>query len=177
MRLLAVVGAALLVVAACGGPDQMNQGATAGAAASAAPAGVRVVPFETLQAFLPDLAGWTRGVPRGETDTVEAVSRVTVDYEKPPGTLSFELMDSSMNDAVLALIHAAIKGENPELKPTTLAGFPAAEEWLADYQRGSVHVLVGGRFMVVVTGESVQNLDIVREAARAIDLAKLATLK
>jgi hypothetical protein len=136
-----------------------------------------VAPFESLQAFLPELPGWTQGVPRGETDTVEALSRVTVDYEKPPATLRFELMDSSMNDSVLALIHAAIRGENPELRPTTIAGFPAAEEWFAGSQRGSVHVLVGGRFMVVVTGESVRNLDSVREAARAIDLAKLATLK
>ena len=177
MRLLTVMGAALLAVTGCGGPNQVNQGATAGAAAPAVPAGVRVVPFETLQSFLPDLPGWTRGVPSGETDTVESVSRVTVVYEKPPGTLSFELMDSSMSDAVLALIHEAIKGENPELKPTTLAGFPAAEQWFDELNRGAIHVLVGGRFMVVVTGESVPGPDTIRAAAKAIDLAKLATLK
>jgi hypothetical protein len=178
MRLLALVGVALVAAAACGGPEKVNQDAmTAAPAASAASSGIEVVPFESLQALLPNLPGWTRGVPSGETDTVQSVSRVTVDYDKPPSTLSFELMDSSMNEAVLALIKEAIKGENPELKPTTLAAFPAAEQWFDEPQRGAIHVLVGGRFMLVVTGESVSGLDTIREAAAAIDLNKLAALK
>jgi len=178
MRLLAAVGAALVAVAACGGPAGVNQGVTPpGDAARAAPASIKVVPFETLQALLPDLPGWTRGVPSGTTDTAESVSRVTVDYEKPPGTLSVELTDTSMNAVVLAQIQDAIKGENPGLKPTMLAGFPAAEQWFDESQRGAIHVLVDGRFMLVVTGESVPGLDTIRKAAATVDLGKLAALQ
>jgi hypothetical protein len=86
-------------------------------------------------------------------------------------------MDSSMNPAVLALIDEAIKGQNPEMQPTTLKGFPGAEEWYSVSSRGSVHLLVGGRFMVVVTGETVPDLATIRAAAEAIDLQRMATLK
>lgn len=146
-------------------------------AVQARPANVRVVPHTTLEALLPALPGWQRGTPRGETDTEESVSRVTVDYDKGPSTLSFEFMDSSLNNDVLALIKEAIKGQNPEMKPTTLAGFPGAEEWTQESKRGSVHILVAGRFMVAVTGEHVPDLAAVRQAVQAIDLQKMAALK
>jgi hypothetical protein len=147
------------------------------AAAQARRGAVKVVPHTALQALLPALPGWQRGQPQGETDTEESVSRVTVDYDKGPSTLSVEFMDSSMNEDVLALIKEAIKGQNPEMKPTTLAGLPAAEEWTNESHRGSVHILVAGRFMVVVTGETVPDLATVRKAAETIDFQKMAALK
>ena len=78
---------------------------------------------------------------------------------------------------MLALIKEAIKGQNPEMKPTTLAGFPGAEEWVKESLQGAVHVLVAGRFMVVVSGEGVPDLATVRKAAETIDLQKMAALK
>ena len=141
------------------------------------PAGVRVVPHQTLESLLPNLPGWQRGEPQGETDTAESVSRVTVDYEKGPIRLSFEFMDSSMNDAMLAMIKEAIKGQDRAMKPTTLAGFPGAEEWTNESHQGTVHILVAGRFMVAVTGEGVADLATIRKAVEAIDLKKMAALK
>ncbi len=146
------------------------------AAAQARP-GVKVVPHAALQALLPALPGWQRGQPQGETDTAESVSRVTVAYEKGPSRLSFEFMDSSMNEDVLALIKEAIKGQTPDMKPTTLAGFPAAEEWFKDSLHGSVSILVAGRFIVGVTGEGVPDLATIRKAAETIDFQKMAALK
>src|SRR5262245_7176991 len=151
--------------------------AAAGPAAQSRRPSVRVVPHATLQSLLPNMPGWQRGEPRGGTDTEESVSRVTVDYDKPPATLSVEFMDSSLNEDVLALIKEAIAGRNKEMKPTTLAGFPGAEEWTEESHRGSVHILVGGRFMVVVTGETVPSLAFIRQAAETIDLLKMAALK
>ena len=78
---------------------------------------------------------------------------------------------------MLVLINEAINGQNPEMTPTTLKGFPGAEEWIPEASRGSVHLLVGGRFMVVVTGEMVPDLAAIRTAAELIDLEKMATLK
>jgi hypothetical protein len=174
-RVLAAVVVLILAAAACGGAKE-DGGGPNGAGAAAQP-GVAVVPHARLEALLPVLPGWTRQTPVGETDTTESVSRVTVDYEKPPSTLSFELMDSSKRAEVLALITEALAGKNSELTPTTLSGFPAAEQWIAEAQRGAVHILIAGRFMVVVTGEQVANLGEIRAAAAAIDLSKLAALK
>jgi len=178
MRVLAAVGILIVAASACGGANNAGGGAAAaGAGAAAAQSAVAVVAHPRLQAFLPTLPGWTRGTPVGETDTTESVSRVTVDYDMPPATLSVEFMDSSGNPDVLALITEALAGKNPELTPTKLAGFPAAEQWIAEAQRGEIHILVGGRFMVVVTGEQVPNIGAIRTAASAIDLQKMATLK
>ena len=170
-----VVMSGMLLVTGCGG-GASNEAAAEGSGSGPA-AGVTVVPHTTLETFLPNLPGWERLEPRGETDTTESVSRVTVDYEKPPSTLSFEFMDSSMNPDVLALINEAIKGQNPEMTPMMLKGFPGAEEWTPESMRGSVHVLVGGRFMVVVTGETMPDLASIRAVAETIDLAKMASLK
>jgi hypothetical protein len=147
------------------------------AAAQARRGAVKVVPHTALQALLPALPGWQRNQPQGETDTEESVSRVTVDYNKGTSTLSFEFMDSSMDEDVLALTKEAIKGQNPEMKPMTLGGFPGAEEWFKDSLRGTVSVLVAGRFIVGVTGEGVPDLATVRRAAEAIDFQKMAALK
>jgi len=177
MRLLGALGIILLAASACGGANGAVDDAAAGSGAAAAQARVAVVPHPKLEALLPVLPGWERQAPVGETDNTESVSRVTVDYEKPPSTLSFEFMDSSKNEDVLALIREALAGKNSEFTPTTLAGFPAAQQWIAEAQRGSVHVLVADRFMVVVTGELVQNIDEIRAAAAAIDLQKMAALR
>ena len=147
-----------------------------GAAAQARP-GVKVVPHAALQALLPAMPGWQRGQPQGETDTAESVSRVTVDYDKGPSTISVEFMDSSMNEAVLALTKEAIKGQNREMKPTTIAGFPGAEEWVNESHHGVVSILVAGRFIVGVTGDGVPDLATIRKAAETIDLQKMAALK
>jgi hypothetical protein len=164
-----------------------------GAGSSGAPAGDRpetssvsttkatVVPHESLQALLPDLAGWTRGEPRGETDRSESVSRVTVNYDKGESTISIEFMDSSRNEQMLAPLRGILASPAPSPGTTvgtsTIGGFPAAEEWTAEAKNGSIHVLVADRFMVAVTGSTVPDLATIRAALDAIDLQKLAALK
>ena len=173
MKRLRAVGIICVALGVCGGTiAAVDAGATVTPQAKAP-----VVPHEKLEALLPALAGWTRGRVSAETDREESVSRVTVDYDRGPSTLSVELMDSSLNEYVLALIKEAIAGKNPELTPTKVAGFPAAEQWIGEARRGAVHILVAGRFMVVVTGSTVSGLAEIRAAATAIDLQKLAALK
>lgn len=152
--------------------------------ASGTPSNVKVVPFESLQALLPDLPGWTKGEPKGETETVGvSISRVQVDYEKGDSTLSFELMDSSMNQALLAPMAALVKTGISERtsdgykKGTTVGGLPGTEEWTSTSKRGVVTVIAGGRFFATVTGEGVPDIETVRKAVEAIDLKKLAALK
>jgi hypothetical protein len=137
-----------------------------------------------LEALLPVLPGFTRGTPKGETDDTEAVSRTTVDYEDRAGgaaVISVELIDSCRNPDMLSQIRQFLKTGPPATRGTTFRsvpvhGFAAYEEWTAESQHSEIHILVADRFMVKVTGDLV-NLGPVQNAARAIELQKLAALR
>jgi len=136
-----------------------------------------------LEALLPAIPGFTRGMPNGDTDNQEAVSRTTVDYESPggAGTISVELMDTCRNPNMLSQFREYLKVGPPPTPGTTfrsvaVKGFPAYEEWTAVSQHTEIHILVADRFAVKLTGDFV-NLPTVQNAAQTIDLQKLAALK
>jgi hypothetical protein len=183
---------ALLLTGACGTSsetaqtaDQMAKaaGQATADAASGKASNVKVVPFEQLQALLPSLPGWTRGEPTGETVTEGvAISRTQANYDKGDGSLSLEIMDSSMNQALLAPMMAMLKPGYDQRtvegykKATTIGGFPGAEEWTVVSKHGVVTAVVNERFFATATGDGV-DIDTVRKAVEAIDLKKLAALK
>lgn len=140
------------------------------------------VPHPQLEALLPVLPGFGRNRPVGETDTLEAVSRTTVDYEAGAAGISIELMDSCRRPEMLMQLRETLAKGAPATRGTIqrsipIRGFPAYEEWTAESQHGEVHVLVADRFMVKVTGSLVASLAVIESAATAIDLQKLAALK
>jgi hypothetical protein len=142
----------------------------------------RPVSHTQLEALLPALPGFTRGQPKGETDTLEAVSRTTVDYEARAVVISIELMDSCRNPDMLSQLREFLAQGPPATAGTVMRslpmrGFPAYTEWTQASGHGEVHVLVADRFMVKVTGDLVQTLAVVEGAATAIDLQRLAALK
>src|SRR5262245_35513662 len=104
-------------------------------------AGGKVVPFEKLLALLPEMAGWERQTPRGETVRGNPpMSRVTADYEKGEGTLSFELMDLAGSKEMVAQAREQMKPGFSEkrgegyTKAITLRDFPGTEEWSPEYK-------------------------------------------
>ena len=136
-----------------------------------------------LEALLPAIPGFTRGMPHGDTDNQEAVSRTTVDYESPGGTatISVELMDTCRNANMLSQFREYLKAGPPPTPGTSfrsvlVKGFPAYEEWTAVSQHSEIHILVADRFTVKLTGDFA-NLPTVQNAAQSIDLQKLAALK
>ncbi len=142
----------------------------------------QAVSHTQLEALLPVLPGFGRNRPVGETDTEEAVSRTTVDYEAGPAVVSIELMDSCRNVDMLSQLREFLTTGPPATRGTTtrsipIRGFPAYEEWTAESHHGEVHVLVADRFMVKVTGALVGSLAVIEGAAEAIDLQRLAALK
>jgi hypothetical protein len=167
MRLFPLVVAALLIMSR---PD-----AAFGQACQA-------VSHPQLEALLPVLPNFARGTPNGETDTQEAVSRTTVDYEGPNAAgISIELMDSCRNPFMLSQFREYLATGPPQTPGTVfrsvpVQGFPAYEEWTAVSQHTEIHILVADRFMVKVTGDLV-SLGLVQKAADAIGLKKLATLR
>ena len=144
----------------------------------------RPVAHAQLEALLPVLPGFTRGKPNGETDTQEAVSRTTVDYEHPTdrgALISVELMDSCRNSYMLSEFRQFLKTGPPPAAGTVfrsiaVGGFPALEEWTAKSQHTEIHVLVADRFVVKVTGDLVA-LGPVQNAAQLIEVKRLAALR
>jgi hypothetical protein len=144
----------------------------------------RAVRHPQLEALLPTLPGFSRQMPHGETDDQEAVARTTVDYEEQSGkagTISVELTDSCRNPYMLAQVREFLKTGPPPTRGTVfrsvpVSGFPSFEEWTAESQHTEIHILVADRFMVKVTGGGV-DVQPVRNAAQAIDLQRLATLR
>ena len=144
----------------------------------------RPVSHQQLEALLPSLPKeFSRGTPNGETDTQEAVSRTTVDYENraTAAVISVELMDTCRNSDMLSQLREFLKTGPPATPGTAfrsvpVQGFPAYEEWTAPSKHTEIHVLVADRFMVKVTGDLV-DLGQVQNAAQAIDFKKLAALR
>jgi hypothetical protein len=168
----------LLAAVACG-----SAGETPPASA------LKVVPHEKLLELLPTLAGWTKGAPQGTTEATENVSRVQVDYTQDGGIggLSIEIMDTAMNPDILAPLQGLIKANRTDTSgdaqmPTTTSpadvlGFPAIQEWTPGVSNGTLSILVAGRFTVGITGNSLAGSDVMKKAAEAMDLKKLAALK
>jgi len=160
--------------------------ASTAAASSGSTGSSKVVSHEKLVALLPAMAGWTQDFePRGETDAALNVSRVTVDYTREGGTgsIGIEMMDVVANSAMLAPLKQMLKlqGERKTAagveKVTSVAGFPAVEEWTAEAGNGSMSVLLSDRFVVTVTGNSVGSVDVIHKVMEAIDLKKIAALR
>lgn len=63
--------------------------------------------------------------------------------------------------------------------PQEVNGFPAKQEWSSEQgeNNGTLGVLLSGRFTVAITGNSLANAQVMKWAANAIDLKKLAALK
>jgi hypothetical protein len=148
------------------------------------PAPVAPVAPEALGALLPDLAGWTRGSSRSElVPTPAAYSRAEVHYTRGDGSIELVLADSGYQPLVLAPISVFLASGTAERSGDTLrlsiniGGSPGSETWSPATRRGEVLLLVAQRFTVTATGLRVPDLEPVRAAVRAVDLARLGRLR
>jgi hypothetical protein len=170
-----VVFCALVMAAAIGGAAEKKAKSAAGA---------KVVPHKQLQTLLPQMPGWTRGEPQGETIIEEVtLSRVQAEYIKGENSLTFEIIDTAMNKDLLAEMRELTKpGYSQKLpagyvKATTIRGYPATEEWTPEARNGYLSALVSDRFVVKVSGSYVPSLETIRSGIEAFDFQKLAALK
>lgn len=143
-----------------------------------------VVAHERLQDFLPKLPGWKRGDVQGETVTRGLrIARLQVDYEKGESGLSFEIMDTLGDKNLLEELRSLIKPGYAEkrndgyTKATTIKSWPAVEEWTNEVRNGFISVLVAERFVVKVTGSTLDKVETMRAAIEAVDLDRLAGMK
>jgi hypothetical protein len=188
------------VAAACGGSGTPSQGEVAKAQQDLAKAGeqmakdiaagkpvggdVKVVQFESLVPFLPQVAGWQRHEPKGETATVMGftTSQAEADYEKGDDSVRIAIIDSSANQMILGPMLIMLRSGYSQrdgteyTKATTIAGLPAYEQWDSETKDGEVGVVAGGRFIVKVSGRA-PDITAIRQLAEAVNYSGLAAAK
>ncbi len=164
---------------AAAGLKQMAQGVKLSAQAAVAP-----VPFESLTALVPDLPGWTRSEPRGENvSTPVAYARVETRYRQDESRLRLEITDTALSQILLAPVGMFLGAGYHERstdgfkRAEPIGGHPGAIDWNTRSRRGEVIVLVAHRFLVKAVGDDVPGIEVVRQAAQAVDFGALASLK
>lgn len=142
------------------------------------------VSFQSLEAFLPTLSGWERDTPRSERMTAPvAFTQTEAHYSKGDASLDITITDSGFAQAVLApfsmMAAMGVSRESREgyEKSVTLDGHPGFEEWRNENRDGELTLLVGKRFLVAIKGSQLPGAGTLQEAARAIDVGKLAGLQ
>ena len=161
------------------GLQQMAQGLRQMAQESATP-----VPVESLIALLPEIPGWTRSEPRGESVTAPmAHSRAEARYTTGESRLTLAIADTALSGILTAPLAMFLKSGYAERdgdgfkRATTVAGHPGVEDWNTPSKRGEVTVLVADRFVIKATAHDVPSIDVVRKAVETVDIGKLAALK
>lgn len=145
-----------------------------------------VDPIETkaLQALLPEISGWERGTPNGETMTLPVkFSQADVTYTKGESSMKATIIDTGFNGLLLMpyqmFLSAGYSQENDEgyEKSTTVAGFPGWEKWSTSNKSGEVHALVNKRFLMHVEGENLGGIKELHQVVQQTDLKKLEGMK
>jgi len=154
------------------GFQQMAQGAT------------RAVDYEQLKALLPDVDGWTRSDTKGEQLSMPvSYSRGETRYQKDASRIELEIVDSAMNQLLLAPVSMFLSSGYSERsddgfkRASKIGGMPGMEEWNTNSKHAEVTAVVANRFIVSAKGNDVASLDPVRKIVESVNFSKLAALK
>jgi hypothetical protein len=203
MRRVLIYGLTLATVsaaAACGGKiDEARQAATQAREAAKSmeqfaksmeqqPKGAdgqtsEPVAFSQLQAFLPDLSGWEKGKPEGESMSAPVkYSEAKTRYTKDESAIELKVVDTAMSQLLtlpyqmfLASNYSKESGTGYE-KAVKIGGNPGWEKWDSEAKRAEIGVIVGKRFLVTVEGSDT-DMKTVQGVLGKMDLSKLAGLK
>jgi hypothetical protein len=142
----------------------------------------KVVDYELLKPLVPELSGWKRSDPKGETVSMGmSISTVKADYEKGESSMDLEITDTAFTQALILPFRMAAsfsqRSDDGYKQGVTVSGAPGWEEWRKEGGYGELSLLVGDRFIVNIKGNHLANIDPAKQLAQAIDLGKLAALK
>jgi hypothetical protein len=145
---------------------------------------VEPVSFRDLQALFPTVEGWEMAKPTGEKMTSPfAFSKAEVDYQKGESNLSVEITDSGFNQMLFApFMMFMAQGYEKETsdgyeKSTKVGDYPAWERWRSEDKDGELNVVVNKRFLVRVEGDGIDDMSVLHDVAKKMDLGKLAGMK
>lgn len=144
---------------------------------------VEPVGFRELQAFFPDLEGWTREKPTGEKVSMGIkMSRAGVRYVKGNATMEMEITDSSLNQAMIApfamMLAAGYEKESADgfERSAKVGGQAGWEKWDDATKDGELNAVVAKRFIVKIAGSNLDDLSPLHTLASRADLGRLSTL-
>jgi hypothetical protein len=142
------------------------------------------VSFRGLVPLLPEISGWEREEPSGESMTSPVkYSEAKASYTKGDSRMEVKIVDTAMS-AMLTLPYQMLMATGYEKesssgfeKATTFGGNPGWLKWDNGPRRAEGGVIVGKRFMVNVEANDVEDAKIVEEVISKIDVGKLGGLK
>ena len=144
---------------------------------------IQPVDFEALQALLPDISGWEKETPKGESMTAPVkFSQAETAYTKDEARIEVKIVDTAMSQMLtlpyqmFLMSGYSSKTSNGYEKAAKVAGQPGWEKWDSEAKRAEVGFIVGQRFMVTIDGSNT-DVKTVQDVAGKIDLGKLAGLK
>lgn len=145
------------------------------------PAGAEVVNYQELLPFVDiKIPGWTmEGKPSGTTlkQGKVTLSEARVSFRAGDQTLELIIIDF-LGKPIPFLNGQHIQMESSEetMRTIEVQGFKAVEAFHLEDQQGELNISVADRFWVKIDGEGIDNLEVLKNVVRQMDLKKLATL-
>jgi len=141
------------------------------------------VSFRSLVELLPDVPGWEKEKPEGESMTSPVrFSQASTAYTKGDARIELKIVDTAMSKLLtmpyqmfLASGYSKESMDGYE-KAVKVNGQPGWEKWNNESKDAELGTIVGERFLVTVEGSGADIKDVQAVAGR-LDMAKLAALK
>jgi hypothetical protein len=141
------------------------------------------VSFKELQGYFPDLSGWEKEKPTGESMTAPVkFSQAETAYTQGDARIEVKIVDTAMSKMLTMPYQMFLMtGYQKETdtgyeKAAKVGGNPGWEKWDSEAKRAELGVIVGQRFLVTVEGSGT-DVKTVQDVIGKMDLGKLAGLK
>ena len=141
------------------------------------------VSFKELQGFFPDVSGWEKEKPTGESMTAPVkFSQAETAYTQGDARIEVKIVDTAMSKMLtLPYQMFLMAGYQKETdtgyeKAAKVGGNPGWEKWDSEAKRAELGVIVGQRFLVTADGSGT-DVKTVQGVIGKMDLGKLAGLK
>ena len=141
------------------------------------------VSFKELQGFFPDVSGWEKEKPTGESMTAPVkFSQAETAYTQGDARIEVKIVDTAMSKMLTMPYQMFLMtGYQKETdtgyeKAAKVGGNPGWEKWDSEAKRAELGVIVGQRFLVTAEGSGT-DVKTVQGVIGKMDLGKLAGLK
>jgi len=141
------------------------------------------VSFKQLQGFFPDISGWEKEKPTGESMTAPVkFSQAETAYTQGDARIEVKIVDTAMSKMLTMpyqmFLMAGYQKETDTgyEKAAKVGGNPGWEKWDSEAKRAELGVIVGQRFLVTAEGSGT-DVKTVQGVIGKMDLGKLAGLK
>lgn len=127
------------------------------------------------------IPGWEmEGKPQGMTLKHDqfTISEARASFRAGEKTLEITIMDF-LGRAIPwlgAAVQMEMESSEEQVRTTQVQGFKALETFRFKDKQGELNIGVADRFWVIIRGEGIDNLEVLKTAAQHLDLKKLATL-